>query len=138
MIGVLVVTHGNLGQATIEAVELIAGEQENVKAIGLMHGDGVEELEEKIRKALNDLEQGDGILSFVDFYGGTPANCTMQCMNEIKFPCVAGLNMPMLLEALTNRDDCTVEDLEARCIEVGKDSFIRLHEVYKKIMSGGN
>lgn len=138
MIGILVVTHGILGKSTIEAVELIAGEQENVRAIGLHHGDGVEELDEKIKTALIELEQGDGILAFVDFYGGTPANRTMQCMGEKKFRCIAGVNMPMLLEALTDRDDCSVEELECKCINAGKDSFVKLHEIYKKIMSGGN
>lgn len=133
MVGVVVVTHGDLGKACIEAVELIAGPQTNVKALGLHHGDSPDELEKQIMEALDQLEEGDGVLALVDFYGGTPANLVLKCMQRKKFPCVAGLNMPMLVEALTSRGGCTLEELEKNCRETGEKSFIELHEIYKKL-----
>jgi len=133
LIGVLAVTHGDLGQACIGAVELIAGEQTNVKALGLHHGDSPDTLKENIRAALKELDEGEGVLVFVDFFGGTPANLVLQCMREKPFLCIAGLNMPVLLQALTEREGNTIEELEKTCLQTGKDSFIEMHEVYRKM-----
>lgn len=134
MIGVVVVTHGDLGKACVEAVELIAGPQNNVRTLGLHHGDAPEDLEQEILSAVKELDQGEGVLVFVDFYGGTPANLVLKCMCSSKFLCVAGVNMPMLVEALTMREGCSLDQLEKNCIAAGESSFIELHEMFKKLM----
>jgi PTS system mannose-specific IIA component len=135
IIGILVVTHGDLGKASVEAVELIAGSQKCVKTLGLHHGDGPEDFERSILDAVVKLDEGDGILAFVDFYGGTPANLVMKCMCNQKFPCIAGFNMPMLVEALTNRADCTLEELVENCKAIGEKSFIELHKIFEKLIN---
>ncbi len=135
MIGVVVVTHGDLGKACVEAVELIAGPQSNVRALGLHHGDAPEELEKDILNAVEELDEGEGVLVLVDFYGGTPANLVLKCMCSSEFLCIAGVNMPMMVEALTMRKGCTVEQLEKNCIAAGKSSFIELHEMFRSLMN---
>lgn len=133
MIGVVVVTHGDLGKACVEAVELIAGPQTNVETLGLRHGDSPDELEKRIMDTLNRLDEGDGVLTLVDFYGGTPANLVLKCMQNKRFLCVAGLNMPMLVEALTSRGGCTLRELEKHCKETGEKSFVEVHEIFEKL-----
>lgn len=133
MIGVVLATHASFGQGIIDAVELIAGKQTNVIAIGLQHGDSVQEFEMKVYAALESLDEGDGVLGFIDFFGGTPSNIMMYCMQKKKFPCITGANMPMLTEALTNRDNCTVWDLEKNCLEKGKESLFKLEDIFAKM-----
>lgn len=131
MIGILVVTHADLGQGLLNAVALIAGDQPVSRAVGLFHGDSPDELESKILAALDDLDQGDGVLVFTDFYGGTPSNTVMRCMSKRDFRCLTGANMPMLLEALTSRDTkLTIEELEENCIAIASESVIKLEDRY--------
>lgn len=133
MIGVVLATHATLGQGIIDAVELIAGKVSNVTAVGLHHGDGADEFEAKVFAALERLDEGEGVMGFVDFFGGTPANVMMRCMDKKDFPCITGANMPMLIEALTNRDDCTVTELEERCLAIGKESLFKLEDIFKEL-----
>jgi len=137
MIGVVIATHAMLGQGIINAVELIAGRQTNVIAIGLEHGDSIDEFEAKVYAGLEELDEGDGVLGFVDFFGGTPSNVMMRCMQKKKFTCITGANMPMLIEALTNRDGCTLEALEHLCLEAGRESVLKLEDVYRDVHKQG-
>ncbi len=136
MIGVLVVTHADLGQGLLNAVTLIAGNQPGSRAIGLFHGDSPDELESKILSALDDLDQGDGVLVFTDFYGGTPANTVMRCMSKRDIRCLTGANMPMLVEALTNRDaNLTIDELEESCIAIASESVTKLEDRYRETLA---
>jgi len=132
MVGVLIVTHADLGQELINAVALIAGEQEKVKAIGLHHGDGVDSFEKAIMDSIEALDEGDGVLVFTDFLGGTPANAVMRCMKKKSFPCITGANMPMVVEALTDRDGLDARQVEASCLQVGMEGIIKLEDVYEQ------
>ena len=58
MVGILIAAHGGFAEGLLNAVELIAGEQNQVKTIGLYHGDGIDELEQKIRMAVKELDDG--------------------------------------------------------------------------------
>lgn len=136
MIGIVLLTHGDLGQGLLEAVELIAGKQEKVAAVGLKHGDGVEEFEEKCADLIHQMDDGDGVLVFVDFIGGTPSNTALKCMRKKQFPCVAGVNMPMLLEASVTRDECAAPgELQEQCLAVGSQSMVRLESLFKEKVS---
>jgi PTS system mannose-specific IIA component len=130
MIGIVVVTHSDLGQGLLNAVALIAGTQPKARAIGLYHGDGVDDFEERVMAAINELDEGDGILVFTDFFGGTPSNTVMRCMAKKPFRCITGVNMPMMVEALTGRDGITPEQLEENCLTVGTSSILKLEDVF--------
>lgn len=129
MIGIVVVTHSDLGQGLLNAVSLIAGKQPNVCAIGLYHGDGVEDFEQKIMSAITSLDEGEGVLVFTDFFGGTPANTVMRCMRRKEFRCITGVNMPMMVEALTGREGLTPEQLEENCLMVARTSIFKLEDI---------
>lgn len=136
MIGIVIATHAGLGQGLIDAVSLIAGTPPNMKAFGLYHGDSPDEFEANIMAALEELDEGDGVLAFVDFLGGTPANTMMKCMAKKEFPCVAGVSMPMVLEAYMGRDTVnSLDELMENCIEAGRESFVKLHEMYQEMMA---
>lgn len=70
MVGILIAAHGDFVAGLLSAVELILGKQEQVETIGLHHGDGLEEFGEKVEKALDKLDEGDGVIAFVDILGG--------------------------------------------------------------------
>lgn len=135
MVGILIVTHADLGKGVLNATELIAGTQENIEVLGLYHGDSVDKLCEQVGESIKTLNTGDGILVFVDFLGGSPANVTLKCLQEENFPCVTGVNMPMLLEAVTNRA-MGVNDanqLKELCLSAGKDGILELATAFEEI-----
>lgn len=136
MIGVLIVTHGDFGKELLKSAELIVGKQSHVMTLGLFHGDSVESLRENISKAIDELDEGDGVLVFVDLYGGSPSNATAMNMEKTltnsRFECITGVNLPMVLEALTMRTSYTLERLKEHCKQMGHQG---IKDLYRELYS---
>lgn len=133
MIGILIATHGNFASGLLSAVELIAGKQEKVGTIGLHHEDGIEEFEQKVNNMLDDLDDGDGVLVFVDILGGTPSNVIFRSLSRKKFKAIAGVNMAMVVQAVMMRDGVSEEELYENVLEIAKQPPILLHEMYEEM-----
>lgn len=131
MIGFVIATHGALGSGLKSAVELIAGDDYKIKAVELVHGEGPEEYEKRFREALVEMDEGDGVFVFVDFYGGTPCNTAMRCLRNSDIPCIIGVNLPMLLEAVTQSECSNIKELEGNILEIGKAGITTLSEQIK-------
>jgi PTS system mannose-specific IIA component len=131
------VTHGSLGKAALEAVEIIAGKQDNVSAIGLYHGDDPEIFGNKILKSIQSLSyNSESILVIVDFYGGTPCNQVMRLLQNHNFKAIAGLNLPMLLELLvSDRNNTDLDKIVSESIEKGKNGIINLNQKFNQIIA---
>lgn len=129
MTGLLLMTHGSLSKAILHAAELIAGTQENVKVLTLEIADDVDVLLEEVRASLKEMDQGQGVLILIDFFGGTPANVSGRLLMETEgVECLTGLNAPMLLEALEAREEMGLHDLVKHCMEAGQESIFSLRE----------
>ena len=136
MVGILIATHGCFAEGLLNAVELIAGKQEKAKTIGLYHGDGIEELEQKIRTAIKELDDGDGVLAFVDILGGSPSNMVLKCMADMKyFKAIAGVSMGMVVQAAMMRDQCSLDELTDLCEEAGNQPVVLLHKQYEEMLN---
>lgn len=122
MIGVLVITHENFGEAAMQTAELILGKQEQAMALGCYRGDSIESFTEKVKVAIQELDTGDGVLVFADLFGASPYNTAAKASNGIEstFTCITGFSLPMVLEALSTRDVYGLEALTNQCLEVGK------------------
>ena len=77
MIGVLIVTHGNLGAELIKAAELIKGSLEGIVPVSVDQTKGMEEVKKEITSALKKLDKGKGVLVLTDLFGGTPSNISL-------------------------------------------------------------
>ena len=111
MVGIVVVTHGELGKELLGAAELIAGKQEKVVPLGLHADDAIEALPGRIDEAIESIGDADGVLVLVDLFGGSPGNATLRCLAERNFECISGANLPMLLEVLMLREGMSAKDL---------------------------
>jgi len=139
MVGILIVTHGGFAEGLLSAVELIAGKQEKVKTIGLYHGDGIDEFGDKVKNAYEELDTGEGVMIFVDILGGSPSNVVMKLMAEKPgMMAIAGVNMPMVVEAVMSRDGCTLKELCDLCWTAGKENQALLHEEFKAMSENMN
>lgn len=136
MIGLLVVTHGDLGKSLLESIAIIAGEVKCSASVGLYHGDSPVQLREGIQGKVEALDTGEGVIVLVDFYGGTPGNEVMKLLVTHKMKVLSGVNMAMLLEIVVNRE--FTEDLEAlarTALQSGKESIQDLNEVYNNLIA---
>ena len=129
MINILVVTHGNFGNELIKSAEMIAGKQENIEALGVFVEDDFDMFKSKVKNKIKELENEEGVLVLTDMFGGTPSNASFANLNNLDFECVTGLNLPMMLEVLINRDIKTLKELVNIAVDVKKNSIFNLREI---------
>lgn len=117
---ILILTHGNLGNELIKSAKMIIGDIKNVEAISLMPSDTFEEY---LLKVKSKLKSNTGrILVFVDMFGGTPSNIAISLSREYNLTVIGGINLPMLIEAITSLDNYNYVELSKILIESGKNS----------------
>lgn len=134
MIGILIVTHGDFAKGLKNAVELIAGRQELFEVIGLYHGDSIEKFYDNVSKKIDELEQGNGVLVFVDILGGSPSNTVLKLLKEKNIKAITGVNMPMVCHAVCSRlSNVDINELFIQCLENGKNNQIVLNDILENI-----
>ncbi|MDR5587919.1 MULTISPECIES: mannose/fructose/sorbose PTS transporter subunit IIA [Clostridium] len=101
MVGIILASHGEFAKGIMQSGKMIFGEQENVKAVTLMPSEGPDDLKAKMKDAITSFDNQDEVLFLVDLWGGTPFNQANGLFEEHKdkWAIVAGLNLPMLIEA---------------------------------------
>jgi len=105
MVGILVITHGNLGSELVKAAELIKGELQDVLAISVDAKKGVGDLKKEITTAIRKVDSGSGVLILTDLFGGTPSNISLSFLKEEKVEVVTGVNLPMMLKISDARQE---------------------------------
>ncbi len=97
MIGIILVTHGNLADHFIEAMEHVVGKQEQVATICIGPQDDMEKRREEIAKAITEVDTGSGAIILTDLFGGTPSNLAISLLDAGHVEVIAGINLPMLI-----------------------------------------
>lgn len=124
MIGVLVATHGGMGRELLTCAEGIIGKQPNARVLGLDPGEGPAAFEKRIQAALDDLNSPAGVLILTDMMGGTPCNTGLRLCRDPRYhyDMVTGVNLPMLISALTNRHYMPLAQLAQKLVDdVGRN-----------------
>ena len=97
MVGVVLVTHPQLGEEFIRSAEMICGKMPRVLTVSIDTRKEVEELRRGIAEAIKKVEEGDGVLILTDMFGGTPSNMSLAFLSEGRVEVITGLNLPMLI-----------------------------------------
>jgi mannose/fructose/sorbose-specific phosphotransferase system IIA component len=126
MIGVLITTHGNLGNELIHAAESIKGPLKDVMHVCIEQTKGLEDMKKEISNALKKLDHGKGVLILTDLFGGTPSNISLSFMKEGKVEVVTGVNLPMLLRTLTYRERETRHGVVNKAGSGGRDGVMAM------------
>ena len=104
MIGILLVTHEALGASLARCAEhILGGMQEQLEYIGVLPLEDTQQVRVRARAALQRLEQGSGVVVLTDIVGATPCNVVSTLIDPGRVEAIAGVNLPMLLRALTYR-----------------------------------
>jgi len=133
MIGVLVITHGNLGNELIKVAELIKGPQQGTLSISVDASRGLDDLRKEITASIRKVDSGSGVLVLTDLFGGTPSNVSLAFLKERKVEVVTGVNLPMLLKVPDVREKETdLAKFAAEIRDYGKKNIYLASEVLKK------
>ena len=136
MIGVLLLTHGELAAGYLSALRLITGEAENIDTLGLYHETSIEDYKEEVAAKMLKMEQGEGVIVFCDIFGASPYNVTAQnyqvLKDKVNYRSITGVNLPMVIEAVWSRENMDLNELAKHIQTVGKEGIKELFENYGK------
>ena len=105
MIGILIVAHGGIGEALIHSASHVLGTRPaRVQQLGVRLDDKPETILPRVRQLVRELDEGEGVLVLTDIYGATPGNVTLELLEPGKVEGISGVNLPMLVRALTYRE----------------------------------
>jgi PTS system ascorbate-specific IIA component len=106
MIPLLIVAHGSFGDSLIQCASYVLGQRpEQLESLDLLSCDDPAGILERARAQIARMDQGKGVLILTDVYGATPCNTVCQLIEHEHVEAVAGVNLPMLLKALTYRNE---------------------------------
>jgi PTS system ascorbate-specific IIA component len=106
MIGILIVAHGAFGEALIHCASHVLGKRPlRVRQVGITVHDDPDAILPQARGLVRELDDGDGVLVLTDMLGATPSNVAARLASPGKVEIVSGVNLPMLVRALTYRGE---------------------------------
>ncbi len=127
MIALIISTHGSFSEELVKSSEMIFGAQTNVGVVTFKPGEGTDNLVDKYKKLINELDCTDGVLFMVDLFGGSPFNAaSILALKNDSMEIVTGVNLPMLLEVFGSRDFSSLSELVAIAQSAGKESIKQL------------
>lgn len=127
MIGVLIVTHGDIGTSLLTSANQILGsEQKQVATLSVWRADDLDDLVLRARELMESLDSGDGVLVLTDIFGATPGNVVSRLLEDGRIEGVSGVSLPMLLRVLTSRDGALAEAVK-RALSGGTEGLVHMN-----------
>jgi mannose PTS system EIIA component len=133
MIGVVVVTHGQLAAELVSAAETIVGDLPQMKAVSIGWHEDVQDARQEIASAIAAVAGPEGVIIATDMFGGTPANLGITFLETGRIEVVTGVNLPMLIKLAGLRDTSNVLDVAREIREHGRNAIW----VASDLLSGG-
>jgi PTS system mannose-specific IIA component len=120
MIGLVLVTHGDLAKEFVKALEHVVGPQKQVETICIGPEDDMEQRRQDIMAAVQAVESGEGVAILTDMFGGTPSNLAISVMDGGSIEVVAGMNLPLLVKLAKARTERPLRDAVMEAKEAGR------------------
>ena len=126
MIGILIVSHGAFGEALIHCASHVLGKRpQRVRQVGVTVHDDPEAMLQQAQGLVRELDSGAGVLVLTDMLGATPANIATRLLVPGKVAGVAGVSLPMLIRALTYREE-PLSTVLAKAVSGGQEGIVLL------------
>lgn len=123
MIGVVVVTHGQLARELVNAAEAIVGDLPTFTAVSIGWHEDVQDAREDIAAAISRVQGPDGVLVATDMFGGTPSNLGITFLEADKVEVITGVNLPMLIKAANLREQQNLAEIARSLREHGRNAI---------------
>lgn len=133
MIGILIISHDELGQSLIRCATHIFGEEPPLLANQTVSiHDEPDAIVTQAKKLVEELDQGDGVLVMTDICGATPCNIANQLIQPGRVECLTGINLPMLVRTLNYQHESLSVVME-KALAGGKDGIMQIIPGYKHV-----
>ena len=130
MFDIILISHGLLSKAILDSAELICGKQDRTKVYGLFLGDSVDEFREKVKAGIAESLTRGEVLVLTDIQSGSPFNVTCAAMDEYGFCHITGMNLPLVVEMLTDRIDMDVSEAVRCGMRLSRNSIVDVNELF--------
>ena len=135
MTGILIISHYTLAQSIKDTVSVIIGEKDNVKTLSINKNDKMEDFSDKLKKEVETLNSGDGVLILADMFGGTPCNVSLSLFgNSADVGIITGVNLPLVIEAVMHSSK-KIDELVKLLVEKKDKTIIDAKHIF---MNKGN
>lgn len=125
MIGILVLSHGDMANGMIHSLNFLYGQAQGLRALCLYPEHSPADFDAMLQNALAEVDQGNGVIIFTDINGGTPANRSlMLAAQRPDVEVIAGMNLPLLLAAVSSREFCSLQLLVDELLEEASLSIV--------------
>ena len=121
MIGLILVTHGQLAREFVSAMEHVVGPQAAIEPVCIGPQDDAQACREEISAKIAEVDQGQGVIILTDLFGGTPSNLAISLLVEGKVEVIAGINLPMLIRLARARTEMNVADAVRAARDAGRN-----------------
>lgn len=124
--GIILLSHGPFAVSLVETAQMIFGDSENIAAFSLEAGDDIDKYREAFVEAIEEFPEGSLIM--VDLFGGTPCNQVMRYIQKTgkTLEVAAGMNLPMLINAVMVREGAAGKEFNLDVVENGKKGIFRV------------
>jgi PTS system ascorbate-specific IIA component len=127
MIGILLLTHGTLGESLIQCCcHVLNRRPDQIAQLGVSAQDDPLDLVPAARQWLQQVDTGQGVVVLTDVYGATPSNVATKLVVPGRVEAIAGVSLPMLLRVLTYRDKNDIDTVIQKAITGGCDGVLHM------------
>ena len=120
MIGIVIVSHGNLAGESLKILEHIVGKQKNIETISIQSNDSIKERRSDLLKSIENVDTGNGVIILSDMFGGTPSNLAISALKKSNIEVIAGFNLPMLVTLASEREKNTLDIVVKNAQDAGR------------------
>lgn len=120
MIGIVIITHGNLAREFKAVVEHVMGPQMHFCAFGIQNEDDISQKRKELIEIVQSFDQGTGVAVLTDMFGGTPSNLALSLLDLNNVEVIAGVNLPLLIKLVSLRDKKSLQEAMKEAQEAGQ------------------
>jgi PTS system mannose-specific IIA component len=131
MVGIVICAHGNLANELLATLNFISGNSGTVTAVAVDHNTDVPAARKIIKEAIRSADDGSGTLVVTDLYGGTPSNICMSLQDELKMEIISGVNLPVLIKAVSIQKTSDLETMAVKLKKYGRENILLSSEILK-------
>jgi PTS system mannose-specific IIA component len=133
MVGLVIATHGNLGQELLASAQMIIGPVRNASSVSVDHESSMEDIRDAIAHAIAEVgADGHGVIIVTDMFGGTPANVSMTFLEPQVVDVLTGVNLPILLKFFNSQENIGLDDLAVILKSYGQQSIALASEYLQR------
>ena len=111
MIGLIIITHGNLAIELKNSLENIIGPQKNLETVCIGYDDDVDKRKEEVKELITKVDGGEGVIMLTEMFGNTPSNLLISLIEENRIEMIGGINLPLLVKLGSLRENTNIEEV---------------------------